>query len=65
MGKKYGGGDSPSTAPKSDNDWRAESDLRTLMEAQKIKSDKGRFRAALAKRDEMREQLGGIRGWKT
>jgi len=30
----------------SDDDWRAESDLRTLIEAEKIKKDKKRYAAA-------------------
>lgn len=60
MGKKYGRGEVVSTA--SNIDWQAESDLRILMDAQKIKADKGRLRAALAKRDEMRKNLGGVRG---
>ncbi len=51
-------GDMPSGP---DGDWRAESDLRTLIEAAKIKSDKGRMRAAMDKRDEQRVHLSSIR----
>lgn len=36
-------------AIEPDNDWRAESDMRTLAEAQEIKNDPKRFKAALAK----------------
>ena len=40
----------------SDDYWRAESDLRTLIEAEKIKKDKKRFAAAQAKaKDQMME----------
>ena len=49
-----------SKSAASDDGWRAESDLRMLIEAEKIKSDKSRMRAALAKRDEMRECLTGV-----
>lgn len=39
-----------------DSEWRAESDLRTLIEAEKIKKDKKRFAAAQAKaKDQMME----------
>lgn len=37
-----------------DTEWRAESDLRTLVEAEKIKKDKKRFAAA---QDKAKEQL--------
>jgi len=41
----------------SDGDWRAESDLRTLVEAEKIKKDKKRFAEAQAK--SKRATVGG------
>jgi len=34
---------------KDEKEWRADSDARTLMEAEKIKSDKSRSSAALSK----------------
>lgn len=42
---------------KSEKDWQAEDDLRTLMEAKKIKADKTRYMAAIAKG---RERLDGL-----
>lgn len=57
MGKKTKSG-----GVELNKDWQAEDDLRTLIRAQEIKADKGRLRAALAKRDEMKKSLGGIRG---
>ena len=36
-------------APEPDGDWRAESDMRTLAEAEEIKRDPKRFKPALAK----------------
>jgi len=37
--------------------WQAESDLRHLIEAEKIKKDKDRLKAAMAKAKEQREAL--------
>jgi len=34
---------------KEDKDWRAESDARTLIEAEKVRDDSGRHKAALVK----------------
>lgn len=51
---------SPTRHP-DENDWKAESDLRTLIDAEKIKKDKPRLKAALAKRDEQRTHLSSIR----
>jgi len=42
---------------KDEQNWRAEDDLRTLMEAKKIKADKTRYMAAIAKG---RERLDGL-----
>lgn len=50
---------------KSEKDWQAEDDLRTLIRAEEVKADKGRLRAALNCRDHQKEQLskiGGLRG---
>lgn len=44
----------------SEGDWRAESDLRTLIEAEKIKADKPRLKAALAKKDEQAKALNSL-----
>lgn len=38
--------------PMNENDWQAHSDLRTLIEAHKIKSDKKRHGAAMNKHKE-------------
>lgn len=43
---------------KAENDWEAESDLRTLIEAEKIKADKQRLKRAMAKRKELQTALG-------
>ena len=46
--------------PKGEEDFQAESDLRALIEAEKIKKDKKRMSAALKKRDEMKEALSDV-----
>jgi hypothetical protein len=43
-----------------DKGYQAESDLRTLIEAQKIMSDKGRIAAAMAKHGEMKGNLDAV-----
>lgn len=59
---KISGKVQPAGQPHGDSDdWRAESDLRTLIEAEKIKADKARYKRALAKRDEMRGHLSSVR----
>lgn len=42
---------------KQEKDWKAESDLNTLIEAEKIKKDKERLKAAMAKKREMQKHL--------
>ena len=42
----------------NDNDWRAEDDMRTLMEADKIKKDAKRLKAA---KDLARKKLEGMK----
>jgi len=44
-----------------DKEWMAESDLRTLIDAEKIKADPDRIKAAMKKRDEMKKALGAIK----
>lgn len=39
-----------------DKEWRAESDLHTLVEAEKIKSDKTRFNAASRKANKLAKE---------
>lgn len=46
--------------PGMDKDWMAESDLRTLIDAEKIKKDKGRYGAAMKKHKEMMDAMKGI-----
>lgn len=46
----------------SERDWRAESDLHTLIEAEKIKRDQKRLRAAMKKRKEMEKDLDRVGG---
>lgn len=41
--------------------WQAESDLRTLIEAEKIKADPERIKAAMKCRDEMKRNLTAIK----
>lgn len=41
----------------SENDWRAEDDLRTLIAAEKIKHDPKRMKACMAKKREMSKHL--------
>lgn len=54
---------SKSTAvPTEDTKWRAESDLRTLIDAEKIKRDKGRMKAAMAIKREMKRDLDSLEG---
>ena len=44
----------------SEADFRAESDMRTLIEAEKVKKDKGRMSAALKKGKEQRDALASV-----
>jgi hypothetical protein len=44
----------------SDADWQAEQDLRTLIDAAKIRADKTRFKAAMKKREEMVLALSNV-----
>lgn len=41
--------------------WKAESDLRTLIEAEKIRMDDKRLKAAMVKRSEMKKALDGVK----
>lgn len=43
-----------------EQDWQADSDMRTLIEAEKIKKDKPRLRRAMRKATEQREALAKI-----
>ena len=42
--------------------WQSEADLRSLIEAQKVRSDKGRMKAALSARDEQMKALSNVGG---
>lgn len=44
----------------SDEDYHAENDMRTLIDAEKIKKDKGRMSAALKKGKEQRDALANV-----
>ncbi len=48
------------TASKQEADWNAEADLRHLIEAEKIKKDKKRHRAAMKKHKEQMDALQSI-----
>lgn len=41
-------------------EWQAESDLRTLIDAEKIKGDPKRLRAAMKKKRELSKALAGM-----
>ena len=43
-----------------DNDWQAEDDVRTLVQAEKIKADPKRMKRAMAKKKEMQKNLAAI-----
>lgn len=45
---------------KQEQEWQAENDLRTLIDAEKIKRDPKRLKAAMAKRKEMKKDLDAI-----
>lgn len=47
---------------KQAKEWAADSDLRTLIEAEKIKKDKDRYAAAMKKRDEMVAAMKNVGG---
>lgn len=47
---------------KTEKDWRAESDLQTLIEAEKIKRDKTRLKAAMAKKRALAKALESVEG---
>lgn len=44
----------------AEKDWRAENDLNTLIEAEKIKRDKKRLAAAMKKKREMKQDLQNV-----
>jgi hypothetical protein len=52
--------DMANAMPKMDKGYQAECDLGTLIEAEKIKRDKPRFKAALAKRKERMAAMAAI-----
>lgn len=45
-----------------EKEWKADADLRTLIEAEKIKQDKARYAAAMKKRDEMVSAMKNVGG---
>jgi len=49
---------------KQEKEWRADADLRTMIEAEKIKKDKARYAAAMKMRDEMMKGLEKVGGEK-
>ena len=53
--------DTTAAIPAEEAEWRADSDLRTLIEAEKIKRDPKRLRAAMRKRREMQSELKAIK----
>ncbi|MEQ9131093.1 MAG: hypothetical protein RJQ08_13705 [Salinisphaeraceae bacterium] len=53
-------GTAKDTMSAEEKDWRAEDDLRTLIEAEKIKRDDARLKAAMKKKREMAKNLEGV-----
>lgn len=49
-----------SAMAKQEDEWQAESDLRILIDAEKIKRDPKRLRAAMRKRKDMKTDLDAI-----
>lgn len=45
---------------KDECEWRAQEDLRTLVEAQKIRNDKGRLKAAMAQHKKQLAALNAL-----
>lgn len=45
---------------KEEKQWKADSDLRTLIDAEKIKKDKARYSAAMKMHKDMMAALRGI-----
>lgn len=52
----------PASMSKSDDDWRAESDLETLMAAERIKKDKPRYQKAMAIAKKKADDLKSVAG---
>ena len=50
----------PKVAAFSDVDFQAENDMRSLIESEKIKKDKGRMSAAMKKGREQRDALASV-----
>ncbi len=46
---------------RSDADWQAESDLNTLIEAEKIKKDPKRLKLVMARKKKLTEALDGMK----
>jgi len=47
-------------APKTESEYEAESDMRTLIEAEKIKKDKKRLSRAMKKAKEQRDAMQSV-----
>ena len=60
MAKKAKKSKSATAVVDSDEDFRAEQDMRTLINAEKIKKDRGRMSAALKKGKEQRVALESV-----
>ena len=60
MAKKKKSKASGGVAAFSDADFQAENDMRTLIDAEKVKKDKGRMSAALKKGKEQRAALDSV-----
>lgn len=58
-------GTKPAVAGYNDNDWKAESDMRTLMEAEAIRRDAKRLAAAKACASKRLEDMASVMAEKT
>ncbi|WP_395451187.1 hypothetical protein ACHMW7_16175 [Aminobacter sp. UC22_36] len=47
-------------SPMIDKEWEAESDLRSLIEAEKVKADPARLKAAMKKQAEMKKAIDAV-----
>lgn len=51
----------PMVGQAEERDWKAESDLRTMIEAEKVRRDPERMKAAMEKRKELIEAASAIK----
>lgn len=47
-------------SPDNEKEWNAQRDLETLIEAEKIKQDKDRLKAAMGRKKKLKKALEGL-----